>query len=70
MDGKSLTQKKKIGPTNHVEGVVDVVLSYLPTAPGETLGPGDLGSDDDVNGVVFLSCEHRRGAASVRWTGG
>lgn len=49
-----------------VEGFVDAVLAYLLTAPRKTLGLGDLGSDDDINGVIFLSWGHPLGAALVR----
>lgn len=49
---------------------VDAILAYLLAAPMETLGPGDLGLDDDVNGVIFLSWEHHFGAALVRRTSG
>jgi hypothetical protein len=38
-----------------VEGVVDGVVTYIPTAWGEPLGSGDLVSDDDFNNGVSLS---------------
>lgn len=53
-----------------VEGVIDTILAYLSAAPVETLGPGDLRSNDDAIGVIFLTWEHHFGPALLRRTSG